>query len=198
MPSTRFLPALVLLGLVFAFPALAREALVLEVDATAASRGLQSVRMQIPVSPGPVTLVYPKWIPGNHRPSGTINSLSGLVIRAGDAVLGWERDPLEMFAFRVEVPAGVARIDVAFDLIGSLGAQAPTADRRATDALAVLQWNRLLVYPAGVPVWDIPVDAAIRLPSGCRRPRHCPGRSRRVIGCASPRSRSRRWSTRRC
>ena len=175
MPSNRFLPALVLLGLVFAFPALAREALVLEVDATAASRGLQSVRMQIPVSPGPITLVYPKWIPGNHRPSGTINSLSGLVIRAGDAVLGWERDPLEMFAFRVEVPAGVARIDVAFDLIGSLGAQAPTADRRATDALAVLQWNRLLLYPAGVPVWDIPVEAAIRLPSGWAQASALPG-----------------------
>jgi predicted metalloprotease with PDZ domain len=175
MSSNRFLPALVLLGLVFAFPALAREALVLEVDATAASRGLQSVRMQIPVSPGPVTLVYPKWIPGNHRPSGTINSLSGLVVRAGDAVLGWERDPLEMFAFRVEVPPGVARIDVAFDLIGSLGAQAPTADRRATDALAVLQWNRLLLYPAGIPVWDIPVEAAIRLPSGWTQASALPG-----------------------
>ena len=175
MPLPRAFRGLVLLCLLLAAPVFAGEALVLEVDATAVSRGLQSVRMRIPVSPGPLTLVYPKWIQGNHRPSGTINSLSGLVVRAGAEVLRWERDPLEMFAFRVEVPAGVTELELSFELIGSLGAQAPTADRRATDALAVLQWNRLVLYPAGVPVADIRVDAAVRLPSGWAQASALPG-----------------------
>ena len=134
----------------------------LEVDAREAARGLQTAHLGIPVSPGPLTLRYPQWIPGNHRPSGPVNSLAGLQVSAAGTPIPWQRDPVDMFAFHVEVPAGVSMLDINFDLLASLGAQAPTADRKATNALLVLQWNRLLLYPAGVPADQISYRASLR------------------------------------
>lgn len=138
----------------------------LKVDAREAARGLQTAHLGIPVSPGPLTLRYPQWIPGNHRPSGPVNSLAGLQVSAAGTPIPWQRDPVDMFAFHVEVPAGVSMLDISFDLLASLGAQAPTADRKATNALLVLQWNRLLLYPAGVPADQISYRASLRLPAG--------------------------------
>jgi len=138
----------------------------LEVDATQAARGLQTARLAIPVSPGPLTLRYPQWIQGNHRPSGPVTSLSGLVVSAGGVPVPWQRDVVDMFAFHVDVPAGVSRLDVSFDLLASLGAQAPSSDRKATNSLLVLQWNRLVLYPAGAASDAIMYAPRLRLPEG--------------------------------
>lgn len=140
----------------------------IEVDARQAPRGVQTARLGIPVVPGSLTLRYPQWIPGNHRPSGPITSLSGLQVSAGGTPIAWQRDPADMFAFHVEVPPGVSRLDVSFDLLAVLGAQAPTSDRKATNALLVLQWNRVLLYPAGVPSDELSYRARLRLPGGWR------------------------------
>jgi predicted metalloprotease with PDZ domain len=156
----------VLLVLLKAPFAAAADAIALEVDARQASRGLQTVRLAIPVQAGPLTLLYPKWIPGNHRPSGPVNSLAGLQVSAAGKPIPWQRDAVDMFAFHVDVPAGVSTLDVGFELLASLGAQAPTSDRKATDALLVLQWNRLVLYPAGVPADQISFRASLRLPEG--------------------------------
>src|SRR5262245_56457247 len=79
----------------------------LHVDATDASRNILHSTVTIPVTPGAITLVYPKWIPGNHRPTGPIQNLTGLHIKAGAQELDWQRDLEDMWAFHVKVPAGV-------------------------------------------------------------------------------------------
>ena len=96
-----------------AMQAVAGEVVGLDVDAREVSRGLLTARLVMPVQPGPLTLLYPKWIPGNHRPSGTATSLSGLAFSAGGKPLAWQRDPVDMFAFHLEVPAGVTALQVS-------------------------------------------------------------------------------------
>src|SRR5882672_10059363 len=69
----------------------------LSVDATEAPRRLLHASLKIPVSAGPLTLYYPKWIQGEHSPNGPINDLSGLKLRAGGKPLSWRRDDLDLF-----------------------------------------------------------------------------------------------------
>src|SRR4030081_3309437 len=88
-------------------------AITLSVDATEAPRKLFHARMTIPVSPGPLTLVYPKWIPGEHGPTGPIVDLAGLKITAGGKTITWRRDEVDMYAFHLEVPAGGTGLWVA-------------------------------------------------------------------------------------
>src|ERR1700681_2440812 len=99
----------------------AAQSVRLSVDLTDAPRNIFHAQLRIPVKPGPLTLVYPEWIPGNHRPSGPIANLTGLVMKAGDQTLTWERDPVDMFAFHVEVPPGVNELQVSLDDITSSG-----------------------------------------------------------------------------
>ena len=82
------------------------------VDLTDAPRNLYHSQLTIPVKPGPLTLVYPKWIPGNHRPSGPIANVTGVKMEAGGQTLVWERDPVDMYAFHVDVPAGANELDL--------------------------------------------------------------------------------------
>src|SRR5262249_7377236 len=97
-------PALMLL------PLLVAATLQLEVDATDASRNVLHARLRIPVAPGEVTLVYPKWLPGNHRPAGPIQNLTGLQITANGKRVDWRRDPVDMYAFHVQVPQGASEL----------------------------------------------------------------------------------------
>src|SRR5690242_11049045 len=61
----------------------------LMVDATQAPQKILHAQEEIPVSPGPVTLVYPKWIPGEHGPTGPITDFTGLELTAGGKRLTW-------------------------------------------------------------------------------------------------------------
>src|SRR5579871_1701408 len=63
----------------------------LVLDASQAPRGILYAHERIPVSPGPLTLVYPKWIPGEHAPSGPLNDLAAIRITAGGDALDWRR-----------------------------------------------------------------------------------------------------------
>src|SRR5665213_1163075 len=109
------------LWLVLSAPAVAQAQgpIALHVDASRAVQGLLSVHETIPVAPGPLTLVYPKWIPGEHGPNGPIQNLAGLSLRAGGATLPWRRDPVDLFAFHLDVPPGVASLDVTFEYLGA-------------------------------------------------------------------------------
>src|SRR5690349_7482437 len=69
----------------------------LDVDATDAPRNVLRARLTIPVTPGPLTLFYPKWIPGEHSPTGTINDMVGLKLSSGGKSIAWRRDDVEMF-----------------------------------------------------------------------------------------------------
>lgn len=142
----------------------------LAVDATDAPRGVFHSRLVIPAAPGPLTLAYPKWIQGEHAPSGPLTQVAGFTVSAGGKVLPWRRDPLEVYQVKLEVPAGAREVEVDLDYLsppGSVGAglgygQGPNA----TPHLLIADWHDLLVYPLGRNAYEIPVRATLRLPAG--------------------------------
>ena len=84
----------------------------IHVDASDTRHGIFRVHETIPVQAGELTLLYPKWIPGNHSPSGPIDMLAGLKITANGKALKWKRDKYDVYAFHVDVPQGAASLDV--------------------------------------------------------------------------------------
>jgi len=129
------------------------------VDASDAARNMLHTSLTIPVKPGPLTLFYPKWIPGEHSPTGPINDLVGLKVSANGKSIPWKRDDVEMFAFHCEVPAGVNALEVMFDDVSQPGTT-------MTARLARIKWNRVVLYPRGVNSDAIRVLASLRLPHG--------------------------------
>ena len=89
----------------------AQSPITLQVDATQAPQKIIHTRMAIPVSPGPLTLYYPKWIPGEHGPDGPIDNLAGLKFIADGKTVPWRRDLVDMFAFHLLIPQGVSVLD---------------------------------------------------------------------------------------
>jgi predicted metalloprotease with PDZ domain len=141
----------------------------LAVDASESARRILHVRMTIPVAPGPLVLVYPEWIPGEHGPTGPVTDVAGLVIRAGDRVLRWRRDETNMFQFLCDVPAGSEKVAVSFDFLSPPPATAGfTSGASLTPRLAVLNWNEVLMYPKGAAARDIQFHPRIKLPAGWR------------------------------
>jgi predicted metalloprotease with PDZ domain len=135
------------------------------VDLTDAPRNIYHSRLTFPVKPGPLTLVYPKWIPGNHRPSGPIANVTGVKMEAGGRTLAWERDSVDMYAFHVEVPAGVNELHVSLDTItndGSAGGSGPAATTNVLD----LNWNQVVLYPQDASSDEVEVEAAVTPPQG--------------------------------
>ena len=137
----------------------------LEVDATDTERRIFGVRETIPVAKaGPTTLLFPAWIPGAHAPRGQLEKVAGLVIRAGGKVIPWMRDPVDVFAFHVDVPQGVSALDIEFEYTS------PTATDQGrvvmTPEMLNLQWFSVALYPAGYFARRIPIDASVRLPDG--------------------------------
>jgi predicted metalloprotease with PDZ domain len=142
----------------------------IEVDAREAPRGIMQAHLQLPVSPGPLRLVYPKWLPGRHSPAGPLTSLGATRIKAAGRELVWHRDPVDMGAFEVEIPAGVTRLDVDLEILTAPApdgvVQGLETPRTATDSLLILEWNQLILYPAGSRSDDLVYRAAVRLPAG--------------------------------
>jgi predicted metalloprotease with PDZ domain len=139
--------------------ALAADAITLTVDATGTQKKLLHARMDIPVKPGPLTLYYPKWIPGEHQPSGPISDIVGLHFEAGGKSIPWQRDLLDVFTFHLQIPDGVSRLTASYDFIEKEGYS-------ATDKVMVLEWNDVLFYPAGTPAMQLTYAASIQLPEG--------------------------------
>ena len=138
----------------------------LSVDATDAPRKIFHARMTIPAKPGDLTLYYPKWIPGEHGPTGPIQDVAGLKFTAAGKTLPWRRDLLDGWTLHVEVPAGVSSIEAALDFISPAGSEGIyTGGATATDKMAVINWNDVLLYPAGWPSDDLTYTASLRLPA---------------------------------
>ena len=137
----------------------------LHVDATDIDQHVFRVRQSIPVvAAGRMTLLMPQWLPGKHAPRGEIEKLAGLVIRANGRELTWKRDPLDMYAFHVDVPAGVPALDVSFQF---LSATMPDQGRVVvTREMLNLQWEAVSLYPAGYYTRQIPVSASVTYPAG--------------------------------
>jgi predicted metalloprotease with PDZ domain len=120
----------------------------------------------IPAKPGPLTLYYPKWIPGEHMPDGPIVNLAGLKFFAGGKPLAWRRDLVDMFAFHLEVPESTDTIEVQLDYLLAGVSAKYSSGASATGQLTVLSWNEVLLYPQGQPVNELTYEASLRLPEG--------------------------------
>ena len=139
------------------------QSIQLLVDLTDAPRNIFHSQLTIPVKPGLLTLVYPQWIPGNHRPSGPIANVTGIKMQAAGRTLAWQRDPVDMYAFHVDVPAGATELHVSMDTItndGSAGATGPAATTNVLD----LNWNQVVLYPQDASSDAVQIQAAITLP----------------------------------
>ena len=136
----------------------------LTVDATDLQQGIFKAKETIPVTAGPLTLLYPKWLPGNHSPSGTIEKVAGLAITAGGKTLAWKRDTIDVFAFHVDIPTGVKSIDVQFQFLsattGAMGRIVMTPE------MLNLQWVSNAVYPAGYYMRRIMIQPTAIYPEG--------------------------------
>jgi len=136
----------------------------LVVDLTDAPRNIFHSVLIIPASPGEMTLVYPKWIPGNHRPSGPIANVTGLHFTAGNQELVWQRDPVDMYAFHVIVPPGAKALQAAFDLISADSAGG--GGSAASSNLVDLNWNQVVLYPQAAASDALEFVSSVRLPAG--------------------------------
>jgi len=146
-------------------PSLSAQAIRVHVDLRDAPRNIYHAHLQIPAHDGEMSLVFPKWIPGNHRPSGPIGALTGIRMEAAGQPLLWQRDALEMYEFHVTVPAGVASIDVSLDAItsqDSAGGGGPAASSNLLD----LNWNAVVFYPKGMRSDDVRFEPSVTLPVG--------------------------------
>lgn len=160
----RNLLSLKLFLLLFVFPVFvfAQSAEIkLSVDASDAAKNILHVKETMAVKPGAFTLFYPKWIPGEHAPTDTLNNMVNLFISANGKALAWRRDDVEMFAFHLDVPAGVTQIDIAFDDVSQ-------PETTMSAQLARIKWNRLILYPKGAKSDDVQVAASIKMPGGWR------------------------------
>lgn len=137
----------------------------LVVDATDTERGIFRIKETIPVAKaGPMALLFPKWLPGAHSPRGEIEKLAGLVIKANGRILPWTRDPVDVFAFHIDVPAGASQLDLTFQF---LSATKPDQGRIAvTPTMISLQPNSVSLYPAGYYTRQIPIQMTATFPTG--------------------------------
>ncbi|HKS82847.1 MAG TPA: hypothetical protein VJR23_15195 [Candidatus Acidoferrales bacterium] len=138
----------------------------LTVDATQVPDGMVKTHMVIPVKPGALTLYYPKWIPGEHQPSGPIANVTGLKFSADGKIIPWQRDLLDVFTFHLDVPAGVTHLDADFDYLEPSGGGFASGAASSTDKLVVINWNQNLLYPAGTPAKQLTYSAKLILPEG--------------------------------
>ena len=152
----------ILVGL--AGDAAAQSSLSLSVDLTTVSERLVRSELKLDADAGPLTLVYPQWIPGEHGPTNPINDLVELEITSGGAPLRWQRDPANLHAFTVNVPKR-GTLTVRYALVTAIGGRGATSPAMATEALAILKWSQVVLYPLGSDPARLNVAATLRLPA---------------------------------
>jgi predicted metalloprotease with PDZ domain len=136
----------------------------LHVDLTDLERKVMQVRETIPVKSGPLTLFYPRWLPGNHSPHGSVSKLAGLHITAHGKPLEWTRDTVDMYAFHLQVPSGATQLDLSYQYLSPVSAA--TGRVVMTPEIIGLQWNTVVLYPAGYFSSAMQIKAAARVPHG--------------------------------
>lgn len=153
------LPSLFAPFVLLALPTIsqAQQPIRIAADLTEAPRKLYHAEIDLPVHAGENSFTTPEWIPGNHRPTGPADDITGVVFTANGQPLTWRRDDVDLYEFHVDVPKGVTSIHAHLDCI---------VLSRASDKIAVLEWEKLLLYPAKTPVRDIPVQPSVTVPKG--------------------------------
>jgi predicted metalloprotease with PDZ domain len=138
----------------------------LHVDVTDAPRKLLHAHLELPVRPGPLTLYYPKWIPGEHGPTGPVTNLAGLRMKAAGKPVAWRRDAADMFALECDVPKGASTLEVDLDFLASSATEGFSSAASTTAELADVSWNQLLLYPKGARPDELVYAARLKLPAG--------------------------------
>jgi len=161
MPSLRSMlvqvAALTLLAATFVPAQAQKPPIQITADISDAPRKLYHAEIDLPVAEGPLTLTTPKWIPGTHGPNGPVNSITGVVFTVNGQPIPWRRDDVDLFQFHVTIPKGVTTLHAHLDCI---------VTARVTQRIAVLEWEKLLLYPANTPVRDIPIQPSVKVISG--------------------------------
>jgi predicted metalloprotease with PDZ domain len=147
----------------------------IDVDLRDAPRHIFHSKLTLAVKPGPLTLLYPEWIPGEHGPTGPISQIAGLKFTAGGKTLAWRRDDVNMFAFHLEVPAGASELSVSLDYLSPGEGGEFSASPAATAKLAVLEWCLVTLYPQGARSDDISYSASLQVPAGWKYATALPG-----------------------
>src|SRR6202050_980685 len=122
-----------------------------------APRKLFHAEVDLPVTAGPLTLITPKWIPGDHRPTGPVDGITGVVFTADGQTLPWRRDDVDLYEFHLTIPAGVTTLHAHLDAI---------VLTNVSPKLAYLEWDKLMLYPANLPGRDIPIQPSVIVPPG--------------------------------
>ena len=130
-------------------------AMTLVVDETQAARRIAFVHEEIRVRPGTLALAYPRWIPGEHGPTGPIQQFAALRVHSGNATLPWTRDPEDIYTIHVEVPANTDRITVDFDTL---------LENTISDHQLLMAWNTVVLYPRGIDKRQLMIEPSILLP----------------------------------
>src|ERR1700678_4172119 len=139
----------------------------ISVDATSTPRKIFHATLKIPPGAGGLTLYYPKWIPGEHAPDGPVTDLTGLKFSAGGKTLKWRRDLLDGFTLHAEGPAGESEVNAELDFASPATFEGGfSAGSSATDKMAIISWNQVLLYPKGWKSDDITFAATLKLPAG--------------------------------
>ncbi len=126
-------------------------------DLTDAPRKLYHAEVDLPVTAGALTLTTPQWIPGNHRPTGPVDAITGVVFTVDGKPITWRRDDVDLYEFHVTIPPGVTTLHAHLDCI---------VTARLSQKMAVLEWEKLLLYPAHTPVREIPIQPSLKVPAG--------------------------------
>ena len=138
----------------------------LQLDASDAPRKIFHARMTLPAHTGDTIYVYPKWIPGEHGPTGPIDDVAGLKFTAGGQTLVWHRDDVDMYAFHVEVPPGNAQVEATLDYLSPAEASGFSSGASASAKMTVVSWNQVLLYPANTASDRVEFRASLKLPAG--------------------------------
>jgi predicted metalloprotease with PDZ domain len=138
----------------------------LSIDATDVNRGVYRVTETIPVAQGTseLTLLFPQWLPGNHGPRGPLAELVAVTFEANGQKLEWKRDPIEVNAFHMALPAGTRTVTARF--IHTSPLQTSEGRITMTPAMLNLQWEKMSLYPAGHYVRQIRIKPTVTLPPG--------------------------------
>jgi len=145
-------------ALALAFSAVAQQTPIqITADLTDAPRKLFHAEIDIPVEAGPLALTAAAWVPGHHATKNTDNDITGLVFTANGNTIPWRRDDVDLYQFHLTIPAGVTTLHAHLDYIVNI---------KATNELAVLEWEDLMLYPAGIPTRQIAIQPSVIVPAG--------------------------------
>jgi hypothetical protein len=125
------------------------------VDETQAFRRIAFVHEEIQVKPGPLALAYPRWIPGEHGPTGPIENLAAIRVRSGEVTLPWTRDPGDINTIRIDVPPHTNIVTVDFDAL---------LENTISDHQLLLAWSTAVLYPLGIDKRELLIQPSIVLP----------------------------------